>query len=187
MFRNTLLILSLWGAALTFGQDAEVVRNPFKTPTVVSTGPVNPVEAVTTLDPFEFNGFMWWDGKLRISVFDTKANKSYWLDDGVTNELGLSFQRFDKSNESVVLAQGGITKRLSLNKVKIEALKMPVVTAAPSTAPMVSAADRPPTPSNVESDEEARARIQKVSDEIRRRRAERRQQLEQRQSQGATN
>ncbi len=183
-----IFVLSLLGATLVSGQvaDGEAADvNPFETPVRRSSAEpaVQPV-APTTLDTFQFNGMTKWNGKARVSVYDTKENKSYWLDEGKLNELGLSFQRLDWENATVVLAQGGVNKKLSLNEVKIEPLKISTPRASPSIPPAPNSVSRVQPANNVETDAEAHARIQRVAEEIRRRRAERRKQLENRASGG---
>lgn len=119
---------------------------------------------------------------MRISVYDTKSQKNVWLTEGQTGELGLSFGRYDAKNDTVVLMQGGIMKKLSLNQIRIEELKISSQTPPPPPIAGPAVVGQPNN-ERVETDEEARARIQRVAEEIRRRRAERRKQLEQR-SQG---
>lgn len=169
-------------AAPAIGQDSV---NPFKTPSkqpaplVVEQPPTS-----TTLDSFQFNGVMKIGGKTRISLYDTKASRNIWVNEDEMGEFGIRFARYDEENETVVIAQGGISKKLALNKVKIEPLK--ITPGRPSSSAPATAANVGPRPNgrpsegSVESDAEARARIQRVAEEIRRRRAERRQQLEQR-------
>lgn len=189
MIGKLILVTSLAGAAVVgtqvaSGQEADV--NPFKTPSPEpSTGAVVVDAPPTSLDQFQFNGLMVMDGKTRISLFDAKENKSFWIRQGQLGEYGLSFQRFDEDNETVVVAQGGITKKLSLNKVKIEPLKISTPRVATATPPTPGSVTRPQSGGRVESDEEARARIQRVAEEIRRRRAERRKQLENRNNGGS--
>ncbi|MBK1878049.1 hypothetical protein [Pelagicoccus mobilis] len=157
--------------------------SPFKTPSRSSAASVEVAPPpVTTLDGFQFNGIMEIGDRVRISLYDTKAKRNIWVDEDKIGEFGVSFSRFDPESETVVIAQGGVSKKLSLNKVKIESLKI-----APKKVPPVQAATAAATATpgrrpgeRVESDEEARARIQRVAEEIRRRRAERRQQLEER-------
>lgn len=160
--------------------------NPFSTPAAIaSSNTTAEIVAPSSLDQFQFNGLMVMNGRVRISIFDAKEKKSFWIREGQLGEYGLSFQRFDEENETVVLAQGGITKKLSLNKVKIEPLRISTPRVAVPTPSSPSSVNRTPSQGSVESDEEARARIQRVAEEIRRRRAERRVQLENRDDGGA--
>lgn len=184
MVGKTVFVVSFFVATWAFGQDA-TAENPFRTPPPTpASGPVVPEDAVTSLDGFEFNGIMKLGGVLRISVFDSKTKKNFWLTEGELGEMGLSFQRFNDENESVVIVQGGVTKSLSLNKVKIEALKITSPPVSPVAVSTPSVTSRPQGPAEVESDEEARKRIQRVAEEIRRRRAERRKRLEERSTAG---
>lgn len=179
MLGRSILAFSLLSCTIALhGQG--VPESPFETP---STNPAvtEAPAVVTSLDAFQFSGIWKMGGEIRISVYDTKEQRGYWLKEGELGALGLSFQRFDPDNKTVVLVQGVVTKKLSLNKVKIEPLKIassaPSNNSAPTTRP-----SPPPSVGNArtETDEEARARIQKVAEEIRRRRAERRKQLENR-------
>lgn len=187
MIGKTIFVIAVLGATIASAQVADSETSdvsPFATPSIqVNNGPAVQPAAPTSLDQFQFNGIMVMYGKVRISLFDSKENKSFWIHQGQLGEYGVSFQRFDEDNETVVIAQGGIQKKLALNKVKIEPLQI----SQNRPAPMVTSAPvRPQVNGNTESDEEARARIQRVAEEIRRRRAERRKQLEDR-SGGATN
>lgn len=158
--------------------------NPFKMPSPEPASP--PVEAPpasTSLDSFQFNGVMEIRGVTRISLYDTKENRNFWVNEDELGEFGISFRRYDDDSETVVIAQGGLTKKLALNKVSIEPLKITPnrqnnVEGVTATANAV--VNNRPGGARVETDDEARARIQRVAEEIRRRRAERRQQLEQR-------
>lgn len=168
-----ILAASLMGSVSAQDYDySDVFRTPAPTQ---QEGPAEPV--ATTLDAFQFNGVMRFGGKVRISVYDTKSQKNVWLSEGQTGDLGLSFSRYDENNETVVLMQGGIMKKLSLNQVKIDELKI-APSNQPPPPPVPSVVASQPANERVESDEEARKRIQRVAEEIRRRRAERRRQLE---------
>lgn len=163
-------------------EDSEDV-SPFRTPAPkTSSGTVTPVAEPTSLDNFQFNGFMLMDGKVRVSLHDAKENKSFWVREGQLGEYGVSFLRFDGESETVVIAQGGVQKKLELNKVKIDSLKVSTPRAAPSNPQNTPLPTRANATGKAETDEEARARIQRVAEEIRRRRAERRKQLENRNS-----
>lgn len=187
MIGKLIFALGLIGTTVALGQ----VENPddvspFRTPVArPDLGTVDPVVAPTSLDNFQFNGFMIMDGKVRVSLHDVKENKSFWVREGQLGEYGLSFLRFDGVNESVVIAQGGIQKKLELTKVQIDSLKVSNPRANPSNPENTPLATRARPAGNVETDEEARARIQRVAEEIRRRRAERRRQLENRNSGGS--
>jgi len=160
--------------------------NPFKTPSKApASGAVEQVAPPTSLDSFQFNGIMKQNGVTRISIYDTNTKRNIWLNENEVGELGVSFRRFDNDNGTVVIDQGGVSKKLTLNKVKIESLKIaPSRPNNPNPSPAATANANQRSGGaavgRAESDEEARARIQRVAEEIRRRRAERRQQLEQR-------
>lgn len=180
-----LLVVLAFVSVQVSGQDDV---NPFKTPSAKpATDPVAPAEVPSSLDVFEFNGIMEIGGVTRISLYDTNAKRNIWVSENEIGEFGISFRRYDDENETVVIDQGGLSKKLALNKVKIESLKIaPSRQAGPT--PVATAGNNAnqggnvsrPGGRRVETDEEARARIQRVAEEIRRRRAERRQQLEER-------
>ncbi|MDQ8187339.1 hypothetical protein [Pelagicoccus sp. SDUM812002] len=184
-----LFVILLAGTAIASGQVADEGAadiNPFATPAPqANADTVVENTAPTSLDRFQFNGLMVMNGNVRISLFDSKENKSFWIRQGQLGEYGISFQRFDEESETVVIAQAGMQKKLSLNKMKIEPLKIAPPRTPPVVPPAVGNVTRPTTSSSVETDEEARARIQRVAEEIRRRRAERRKQLEERNNGGA--
>jgi len=176
--RTTVLFILLVSTA--FGQDSP---SPFQSPDRTPPVAAQPPPASTTLDGFEFNGVMEIDGELRISLFDTKVSRNIWVRDGEVGEFGVTFRGYDKRNETVVIVQGGVSKKLALNKVKIETLRIPSqrnLSVDAATATANATVNESQNRGQIESEEESRARIQRVAEEIRRRRAERRQKLEER-------
>ena len=123
------------------------------------------------------------------SLFDTTSKKGFWISLGESVE-SVSVSDYDGSDESVLVRGGGFARRLKLKEAKIVALK--VTAPKPRPAPGVATNLTPSRGSQIAnsgsaasgtanqaainnlSDEEVRARMQKVAEEIRRRRAMRR-------------
>ncbi len=123
------------------------------------------------------------------SLFDTTTSKGFWINLDETVE-GVSISDYKKSDESVLVRSGGYERRLKLKEAQIVALRVtppkPKTSTnlktrrKPPSGPPTFIPDAPPSgvpdrgPINNLSDEEVRARMQKVAEEIRRRRAMRR-------------
>ncbi len=133
-------------------------------------------------------------GKVQsFSVYNTSVSKGFWIKLNETVE-GISVSDYNKGDESVLVRSGGFTRRLKLKEAKIVALAVQAPVARPSVAPGTSAAAGTPNMTigtanpqpngrnapaiNNLSDDEVRARMQRVAEEIRRRRAMRRQMAE---------
>lgn len=168
----------LWSAGW-----ADEVVNPFGLPKA-PTQPVLQEQAPTDLDSFEFNGIMTLGETTRVSVWDAKEQKNYWLIVGQAGEQGLSLQRYDEGSETIVIARNGVTKQLGLKKVEIAELKLSAAPSSPAASSSAPRPAQPPAQIAAETDEQVRERMQKVAEEIRRRRAERRKQLEERRNAG---
>lgn len=174
----------------TFGQDAPE-KSPFLpedyTPKNKPTGPPKP----SPVARYELRSIMVLGGVHTFSLFDTTNSKGFWIDLNETVE-GVTISDYQKSDESesVLVRSGGYERRLKLKEAQIVALK--VTPPRPQTSSTALARRKPPsgppntipgpppsgTPSraaiNNLSDQEVRARMQKVAEEIRRRRAMRR-------------
>lgn len=160
--------------------------------------PKKPVEPPkpSPVAQFELRSIMVLNGVHTFSLYDTKTKKGFWIDLNETVE-GVSISDYSKSDESVNVRSGGYSRRLKLKEAQIVALKVtpppPRKTRVPSGSPDLSKV--PPNPPNMVpgpppskppsgvpsraainnlSDEEVRARMQRVAEEIRRRRAMRR-------------
>lgn len=177
-------IAKVWSLSLAlacvsvYGQQS--AQSPFQAPRAVPVEDKPAAEQPSPLDSFEFNGIMTMNGKTRVSVYDTQTKENHWLSEGEQAESGLKLQRYDKENETIVLARGGTMKKLSLKQVQIEPLRIADQPAPASPQSPAVGVTAPPPGSVAESDEEVRERMQRVAEEIRRRRAERRQRLEER-------
>jgi hypothetical protein len=174
----------------TFGQD-EPEKSPFLPDGYVArnskqTGPPEP----SPVAKFELRSIMVLGGVHTFSLYDTKAKKGFWINLDETVE-GVSISDYNKSDESVLVRSGGYERRLKLKEAQIVALRVTPPKAQTSTSATPNTRRQipsPPTtipgppPSGIPdrgpidnlSDAEVRARMQKVAEEIRRRRAMRR-------------
>jgi hypothetical protein len=133
-------------------------------------------------------------GKIKsFSIYDTSISKGFWVNLDETVQ-GVSVSDYNKSDESVLVRSGGFSKRLKLKEAKIVALAVQPPTPAPAQAAAATAINSGQAPNmttgtatlnqgkaapiNNLSDDEVRARMQRVAEEIRRRRAQRRQMAE---------
>jgi len=181
--RIAIMVTSLlWGGFALAQEDGP--QSPFAPPTVKKAVVAPKTIPVTPLDSIEFRGVVEIGSYAWVSVYDPKTKKSYRLTKDELGEDGFSLVRYDAGDgpgeETIVIRQGGLTKQLSLKDADIITLQ-----EAPRQAPQRAAASVQPTPSapvrntpangnpNMEaaSDEEVRERMQRVAEEIRRRRA----------------
>ncbi len=141
------------------------------------------------LDNIEFRGVTVIGGVAWFSLWDPKNKKSYRVSEGVDGEDGFSLVSYDPGNkpgeETIVVRNSGLSKKLSLKDADIIALAAPRPVAQPATqqsAPRAPGPPRPAQPANpsiqAASDEEVRERMQRVAEEIRRRRSLRRDIIE---------
>lgn len=152
-----------------------------------------PVRA-NPLDKLELRGITNLGKVQSFSIYDTAISKGFWVKLNETVQ-GVSVSDFDKSDESVLVRSGGFSKRLKLKEAKIVALEVQAPAAQAARAPAgAAAAGATPgmnmttgtatmngaktPPINNLSDDEVRARMQRVAEEIRRRRAMRREMAE---------
>ena len=177
----------------SFGQ--EEPENPFEPPGYKSRSkPVEPPKP-SPVAQYELRSIMVLNGVHTFSLYDTKTKKGFWIDLNETVE-GVAISDYDKSDESVNVRSGGYSRRLKLKEAQIVALKVtpPPRTQSssgsrslprnvPSSPPNMVPGPPPSTPPsevpsraaiNNLSDQEVRARMQRVAEEIRRRRAMRR-------------
>ena len=136
--------------------------------------------AASPLDKYEFRGVMTIGTDTFVTLVDTSNSKSMTVALGETME-GVRASDFRADDGSVKLEASGQAKRLKLREAKIVALAVPPPAPpppAPGVPPVQVAGNGPPMPGATMSDEEARTRMQRVAEEIRRRREMRRQMLE---------
>jgi len=149
--------------------------------------------AASPLDRLELRGVMTIEGHTTAVLFDKSNNRSSSVELGAT-ENNIKVSDYRPQDDSVLVESGGQSKRIRLLEAKIVAVAAtpvppPPVPGAPPP-PVASAQPSGPGPVTPQmSDEEVRARMQRVAEEIRRRREMRRQMLEraQQQNQGAPN
>jgi hypothetical protein len=171
--RLTLVVLAAAAYAATgWGQE----RSPFEP---AGTAAAPPPVTGSPLDRFELRGIMTIGTQTFVTLFDTSTSKSLTLAPGETLE-GVKASDFRPDEDSVRIESSGQSRRLKLKEAKIVALAVPPPTAPPPPGgPVQVAAGQPPVPGPTMTDEEARTRMQRVAEEIRRRREMRRQMLEQ--------
>lgn len=181
--RISVIVTSLLLGGFVLAQEDEP-QSPFAPPTVKKPVVAPKTTPVTPLDSIEFRGVIEIGGTAWVSVYDPKTKKSYRLTKDELGEDGFSLVKYDTGDgpgeETIVIRQGGLTKQLSLKDADIITLK-----EAPRQTPQRASESVQPTPSapirtppangnpNMEaaSDEEVRERMQRVAEEIRRRRA----------------
>lgn len=170
----TLAVMVLTAGGAVRGWGAE--RSPFE-PAGTATAPVAVV--ASPLDRFEFRGVMTIGEDTFVTLVDTSTSKSMTIALGETIE-GVKVSGFKVDDGSIQLEASGQSKRLKLREAKIVALAVPppAPPPAPGAPPVQVAGNGPPVPGATMSDEEARTRMQRVAEEIRRRREMRRQMLE---------
>ena len=178
------LLASLFFEGLVHAQGSEP-RSPFAPPSArkPAAAPAKAAPA-TALDSVEFRGIIEIGGTAWVSVYDPQTKKSYRLTKDELGEDGFSLVNYDTGRkpgeEKIWIRQNGLTKQLSLKDADIITLK-----ETPRQSPQRTAEDVQRTPTvpvrrsppngnqNMEaaSDEEVRERMQRVAEEIRRRRA----------------
>jgi len=180
------LVALLSGGCSLLAQEA---ASPFVPPTQKVEPKVEPkVTPATPLDSVEFRGVIEIGGVAWVSIYDTKSKKSYRLSKDVDGEDGFQLVRYDRGSkpgeETIVVRQNGLTRNLSLKDADIialaEAPQRAPQRATQQAAPRTATPVRQPANPNIEaaSDEEVRERMQRVAEEIRRRRALRRDIIE---------
>ena len=177
------LAMGLAVAGLANGLCAQEHQSPFARPTAKAPVEQPKTTPASPLDAMEFNGITEIGGVAWLSLYDPKTKKSYWLTKEQAAEDGISLDSYDPGSqpgeESIVVRQGNLTRRLTLKDADIitlkEAPKPAVQRASQTAAPARAQAPqrRPQNQQNIQaaSDEEVRERMQRVAEEIRRRRA----------------
>ena len=187
-------VVALAAVASASGQDLQE-DSPFL-PADYQQAPAAPPPPpqASPLDKLELRSVSVLGGVHHFSLFDTSSSKGFWIKLNETVQ-GVSVSDYNKPEGSVLVRSGGFSKRLKLKEAKIIALNVPPPSAQPVVGggPAVTAAagapnmttgtavntGAPPAAINNLSDDEVRARMQKVAEEIRRRRAMRRDMAEQ--------
>lgn len=175
--------------ALAFAPSAWVCaqeENPFARP-----GPVG-VEAPappSPLDTLELRGVLTMSGTTVVTLVNTaENNRSFMVPVGSTVG-GITVSDYQSEDGSVLVQSGGRERRVKFKKTQIVTMVAPPPVVAPVPqpgAPVVAAAGAPPPAPGAPGamgDEEVRQRMERVAQEIRRRREMRREIME-RQGQG---
>ncbi|MGH8021619.1 MAG: hypothetical protein ACREIA_25715, partial [Opitutaceae bacterium] len=165
-------------------------RNPFLPPNTGTQAP--PPAAAGPLDSIEVRGILSLDDKTFITLFNTGDSKSFTVQLGETmNNITVTGYELEGQDDMVTLESGGKTRRVPLKKAQIVAMATPPANAVPLPAGQPPGGQQPgaiaqPQSGNMPqmSDEEVRQRMQRVAEEIRRRRAVRRDALEKSQQNG---
>lgn len=167
-------LMAALASGTLLGQEVDTT-SVFSTPQQVAKPTQQSAQAPNALDNLEFNGVMTIGGVTRISVYDKQAKRNYWIVQDKENDAGLRLVRHDTEKDLVVVSMGGVSRVIALKKPRIEPLKIaeePVPRPNIPPPPGVDAGEASAT------DEEVRERMRRVAEEIRRRRMERREQIE---------
>jgi len=164
---------------------AETAVSPFLPPGQKKEAPPPPPPADNPLDDFEFNGIFELGDTTRVSLYDPKEKKSYWLELNKFDDSGLVARDYRSEDESILVSRSGASKRLILKNADIVVLDVSRAQPQPDKREVQTGPEAP----NMESasDEEVRKRMQRVAEEIRRRRALRRQMIEERRREASSN
>lgn len=186
--RTSLIVVGALLAVCLFAS-AEDARK--RTPFGFSGDATAPAEAPANspLDRIEFRGVMSIGSETVVLLFDTSKSRSTLLK---LNELvdGMKVTDYQAGNDRVRVESGSQAKWIELREAKVVAVAVPpprqVVPGNPQP-PVPQASGAQPAGSGIAqvSDEEVRNRMQRVAEEIRRRRALRRQALQEAQQQPA--
>lgn len=183
--RSVSFNLVMVGAALAFGLSAKAEEAAKRIPFGYA-GNAEPVAAPVTsssLDRFEFRGVMATGKETLVVLFDKTKSRSTVLK---LNELvdNLKVTEYQAENERVRVESGSEWKWIELLQAKVVAAVLPpppkpVTPGGPQQPPAPQVNGAPPAGGMAQvSDEEVRDRMQRVAEEIRRRRALRRQALQ---------
>jgi hypothetical protein len=150
-------------------QPSLLERSPFLPPDFQRPGTA-PVEAPPSpLDRLELRGITTVGGSPVFSIFDPGSSRGYWV--GVNeNFAGVTVSEFNDRDESLTVRSGPHVRTLRLKEARIVAMDTPPPPPQPAVMPPIQGG---PPQENL-SDEEVRERMQRVAEEIRRRRAMRR-------------
>jgi hypothetical protein len=152
-------------------------RSPFSPPGAVE----GPAPSGGPLDTLELRGILAYADRTVITLYDTALLKSFTV---TLNETvnGVHVTDYQPDPGSVLVESGGKSKRITLPKPTIVALTVqpprPPGPGGPSPPNVAAVQPVPGAPMTNMSDDEVRQRMQRVAEEIRRRRAMRREQID---------
>jgi len=182
-----------WLSSAAVSEHAQAANSPFLPPGF-GGAEAPPPAATGPLDSVEFRGVLSLEGKTYVTLFDTGGSRSFTALVGETvNNVKVVEYKLDGQDDIVTIESGGKTRRVPLKKAKIVAMATPPPTAVPLPPGQLPTGQQPGTiaqplggsPNMPQlSDEEVRQRMQRVAEEIRRRRAVRREMLENSQTPG---
>ncbi len=160
--------------------------NPFARPGAAQAAPA---ATASPLDSLELRGVTTLGERTIVTLFDTATSRSTVVAlDSTVN--GLTVTDYQPGDDSVRVQSGGRERRVQIKKAQIVTMATPPPAPVPPPgAPQ--AVGSPPVPGSGQppavDDQEVRARMERVAQEIRRRREMRRQIMEraQQQPQGA--
>lgn len=162
---------------------ADAPANPFAPPGHGAPPPAPPAPSI--LDKIEFRGILTIGDTTLVTLFDTSTSKSFTVEIGETrNDIKVTDYRMTNDADTVQITQGAESKRISLRKPKIVAMAAQPVAPPPGGAQPAQGASAAETAQSANpgiakmSDQEVRQRMQRVAEEIRRRRAMRREALQ---------
>lgn len=170
--------------ALGFAASAQAEDdNPFARPGA-SAGPAP--SAPSPLDTLELRGVLTLGETTVITLFDTSSSRSTVATLGATVN-GITVSDYQAGDDSVLVQSGGRERRVKIKKAQIVTMVAPPPppTPAPQGGPQVAGMPPPPPgPNNgAMDDQEVRNRMERVAQEIRRRREMRREMMERAQQQ----
>ncbi|MEM9157768.1 MAG: hypothetical protein AAGB46_01870 [Verrucomicrobiota bacterium] len=176
-----IFVLAIVYWAMPLSAVAQGIQSPFEYPKAKPR--TTQVVQASVLDNYEFRGVSRLDGETKVFLMNSNEGKGLWLIVGERDgDSGMLARNYDSDRDSIVVQHGTKTKTLSLARSEITAIKTSPVPAAATTAknnPQVSQGGPEVRRRTVpESDEEVRARMQKVAEEIRKRRQMRRSVIE---------
>jgi hypothetical protein len=152
--------------------------NPFARP---GSAVVGPPSAPSPLDTLEFTGVTTIGGMTVVTLRNTTDSKSVNVPLGSTVN-GYTARDYRSDDGSVLVQSGGRERRVQFKKAQIVTMVAPPPVAMPVPQPGIPVvAAPPPLPAGAAGaggDDDVRARMQRVAEEIRRRREMRRDAME---------
>jgi hypothetical protein len=172
---------------LTQQARADESRNPFQPVSNAGAAPATN----TPLDSLELRGIMKMGDTTLVTLFDTSTSKSVTveLNEGAGN---WKVSGYNSADDTVVVQSGALTRTIALRKPKILVAAATPAPGQPGSVAMPLPVPQPivmpanaGTPVPQMSDQEVRERMNRVAEEIQRRRQMRREMIERTQPQQA--
>lgn len=155
--------------------------NPFARPGATAAAPA---AAAGPLDTLELRGVTVLGERTIVTLFDTATSRSTVVALGSTVN-GLTVSDYQRGDDSVRVESGGRERRVQIKKAQIVTMATPPPAAVPPPGVPQGMGPQGPGagPPAAVDDQEVRARMERVAQEIRRRREMRRQIMERAQQQ----